>query len=482
MASVGSEESPERDRDAAPMDRKLLGVGGAIVAGAFMSALDATAVSVALPDIGRDLGGGVTALQWISVSYLLTLATVVPVTTWTVERWGARRMWLAALLVFGGASLLCGLAWSVESLIAFRVLQGLGGGLIPPVAQMVLVQAAGQARIGRVMSLVSVPTQLAPVLGPTAGGLLVDAFGWRWIFLANLPLCLVAVALAARMLPADAPVRRPPRPDLWGLLLLASSMTLVGYGLSAAQGPAVQAVLAIAVGAVLLATVLIRARFARTPPIVDFALFRSPTFALCSGVIFLGGASLFGMMFLLPLFHQQVGGKDALQAGLLLAPQGAGLVVSLVVTGILVDRLGPKWIVTTGIVLVVCGTLPFTQGTLTDNDLVTTVALLVRGAGLGAATLPLTATAYRSLPVDRTVHAATILVIMQRLGGSVGTAVLTLILARTLAAADGDGIEAMAGAFAHTFWWTAGLAALTVVPALFLPSAPPRAPKAVGGG
>lgn len=462
-------EGPER------LDRRLVGLGAIIVAGAFMSALDATIVAVALHRIGREFASPVSTLQWVAVAYLLALAMVVPVTGWSVERFGARRMWLFALSVFVGASLLCGLAWSIESLIAFRVLQGLGGGLIPPLAQVILVRAAGPRRIGRVMSMVSVPTQLAPVLGPTVGGLLVDGPGWEWIFFLNVPLGAVALAFAWLGLPRDDRSTAAARPDVLGMLLLSPAITALVYGLSLAGEGAgtlgtAEAVLSVGLGAVLLAAFLAHARRDHPSPALDLRLFGCRPFALAAGLIFLSGASLFGMMFLLPLFHQQARGLDALQAGLLLAPQGVGMVAALLAVGALVDRYGSRYIVLTGIVLVIIGTLPFTQ-VESVGDGALAVALVVRGVGLGAASIPLTATAYRFLPPDKTPRAATALVIVQRLGGSLGTALLALILQWEInRAAHGvsDG-GVLTAAYGRTFWWTVGLSLLALLPAAFLP-------------
>ncbi|TDC42868.1 MDR family MFS transporter [Micromonospora sp. KC213] len=459
------------------LDRRLVGLGIVIVAGAFMSALDATIVSVALDRIGRDFDSPLGTLQWVSVAYLLALAMVVPVTGWSVERFGARRMWLFALTVFVVASALCGLAWSIESLIAFRVLQGIGGGLIPPLAQVILVAAAGPLRIGRVMSMVSVPTQLAPVLGPTVGGFLVDGPGWPWIFFVNIPLGAIALALAWIGLPRDERRRPAARPDMLGLLLLSPAITALVYGLSLVGGGgeggganravlgSVEVLLSLGGGAVLLVAFLIHARRGHPSPAIDLRLFGRRTFALAAGLIFLSGASLFGMMFLLPLFHQQARGLDALRAGLMLAPQGVGMVAALFVVGALVDRFGARYIVLTGLGLVILGTLPFTRVDADVSDPWLAGGLVVRGIGLGAASIPLTATAYRFLPADLTPRAATALVVVQRLGASFGTAALALLLQREL---DRPGASPDA-AFGHMFWWMVGLGLLAVLPAAFLP-------------
>ncbi|WAZ24647.1 multidrug efflux MFS transporter [Streptomyces cinnabarinus] len=464
------------------LDARLVRLGAIIVCGAFLSAMDATIVSVSLDSVGREFSASLSSLQWVAAGYLLALAMVVPVTGWAAERFGARRMWLFALSLFVAASALCGAAWSVESLIAFRLLQGLGGGLIPPLAQILLVRAAGPRRIGRVMTLVSVPTQLAPIVGPSVGGLLVHDLGWRWIYYVNLPLGAIAILFAWLALEKDTPAPgESGRLDIVGLVLLSPGLTALLYGLSVLEesedGFGSGRVLGfVGGGAVLLAVFVLRALRPRAlAPLVDLKLFANRSFALSSGLLFLLGATLFGAMFLLPLYYQQVQGHDALRAGLMLAPQGAGTVIALALAGALVDRFGPRWIVLTGIALTVAGTLAFTGAGTDTGDALLTGSLVLRGLGLGAVATPLTACAYRSLSKDAVPRAAPALVIVQRIGGSLGTAALAVLLQGRIGGAHGAGepsAAALADAFNTTFWWTVGLSAVALVPALFLPGRP----------
>lgn len=461
---------------AARVDRPLVTLSAVIVIGAFTSALDATVVFVALDRIGQEFDAPLPSLQWVAAGYLLALATVVPITGWSVERFGARTMWLAALSLFTVGAGLCGAAWSIESLIAFRVLQGLGAGMIPPLAQIILVRAAGPARIGRVMSLVSVPTQLAPVVGPTAGGFMVATSGWRAAFYLYLPLGTLGVLLAWWRLPRERS-RPATRLDLVGVALLSPGVVVLTYGLTVAGDGArrtgASTLVALAAGAVLLAGYALHARRRGDHAAIDLRLFRHRPFAVATGLIFLSGISLFGLLLLLPLYYQQVRGVDPARAGLLLAPQGVGMIAALVVAGILVDRYGPRYIVLSGIVLTIAGTLPFTQVSTVDSDLLFTAGLLVRGFGLGAAAIPLTAAAYRSLTGEEIPRAASALVIAQRLGASLGTAALAAILHLARGAGSPAGTApapaALASAFAHAFWWTVALAAVALAPAWLLP-------------
>src|SRR3954463_14286592 len=214
------------------LDRALLRLASVVVLGTIMSILDTTIVNVAIETLGKDLGSSLSSIQWVSTGYLLALATVIPLTGWAMDRFGGRRMWMLSVALFLVGSTLCGLAWSTESLIVFRVLQGFGGGMILPVGQAILAQAAGPERMGRIMAVIGVPTLLGPILGPVIGGLIVDNFSWRWIFFVNVPVGAVALVLAARILPAADARRTRPTLDLTGLLLLSPGLAALVYGLS----------------------------------------------------------------------------------------------------------------------------------------------------------------------------------------------------------------------------------------------------------
>src|SRR5947209_4693219 len=170
-----------------------------------MSILDTTIVNVALATLGRDLHSPVSQIQWVVTGYLLALAAVIPVTGWAARRFGAKRVYVVSLILFTGGSVLCGLATSAGSLVLFRVLQGVGGGMLMPIGQLMLAEAAGPKRMGRVMSMMAVPVMLAPILGPTIGGLIVQNTSWRWIVYVNVPIGVIAVIAAVSSLPSFRP-------------------------------------------------------------------------------------------------------------------------------------------------------------------------------------------------------------------------------------------------------------------------------------
>ena len=457
--------APER------LDAPLIRLCIAVLVGAVPAILDTTIVNVALETLSREFHTTVTTIQWVSTAYLLALAVVIPLTGWAVDRFGAKRVWMAATVLFLTGSMLCGVAWSIGSLIAFRVLQGIGGGMLLPLAQTIVVQAAGPKRLGQVMGVIAVPAQLAPIIGPVIGGVIVDSISWRWIFYVNVPLCLAALALAIRFMEDDAE-RGVARLDVLGLALLSPGLAAVVYGFSesASHGGfgAAQVLVPLLAGVALLVAFTLHARRA-AHPLIDLALFRARSFAASSALMFLFGLSLFGAMLLLPLYYQQARGQSALDAGLLLAPQGVGTMLAIVVVGKLTARTGPRAIALAGMALAVLGTLAYTQVTAHTSEWLLGASLLVRGAGLGAAMVSVMAAMFSDVPRTSVPRASSASRILQQVGGSLGTALLAVVLQHQLA----SGAEP-AAAFATAFWWALGLTAFALVPALLLPA---RAPE-----
>jgi EmrB/QacA subfamily drug resistance transporter len=453
------------------LDPVFLRIAGIVLLGVVASLLDTTMVSVALDTLARDLHASVTTIQWVTTAYLLALAVVMPLSGWAVDRFGARRVWLIALVGFLGGSILCGLAWSAGSLIAFRVIQGAGGGLLTPVAQTIITRAAGPKRLGRAMALLGVPAQLGPVLGPVIGGLIVTNLSWRWIFYVNLPICLLALTFAYRGLHTEAGSASR-RLDVRGLALLSPGLALFVYGF-AEVGPhggfASLGVLApLIAGALLLAAFTRHALRTDGEPLIDMRLFKVPAFAGATGVMFVGGLSLFGALLLLPLYEQIARGRTPLQAGLLLLPQGVGTLLCLLVVGRMTDRYAPRPIVFVGLTLTALGTVPYVLAGPSTSEWLLGGAQFVRGFGLAASIIPIFAAAFRDLRSDQIPRASTTVRISQQVGGSLGTAVLAVVLQRGLVTAH-DPTE-VAHAFSVAFLWALVLTSVAVIPALRLPS------------
>lgn len=463
-----------------------------VVLGTIMSILDTTIVSIAVNTLRGDFHTSLATIQWVTTAYLLALAMVIPLSGWTVERFGARRVWLTSIVLFIAGSVLCGLSWSAASLIGFRVLQGIGGGMLLPAGQTMLARAAGPTQMGRVMSVIGVPMLLGPIVGPTLGGLILDNLSWRWLFFVNVPIGLIAFARGFKVLPKGEHGRAG-RLDVVGVCLLSPGLAILLYGLSSAGSGSVgsRAIGSVVVGALLVA-LFVRHALRCEQPLVDLRLFSNRTLRAASTTTFVVGGTIFGVLFVLPLYYQIVRGQSPLIAGLLLGPQELGAMVSMRYAGRITDRFGAGRVVPVGVVLSVLGSIAYTQVTPHSNELVLALSLVVRGLGLGATAMPAMAAGYATLRHDDIPRATTLLSIIQRTGSTLGTAVLAVVLQREIESRVGNvslGTSVVPGhaqalvaqAFGSTFWFGLGLSALAIIPALMLPRRGAAA-MAVGGG
>jgi EmrB/QacA subfamily drug resistance transporter len=474
------------------LDRRVLAVAGVVVLGAVMSILDTTVVNVAINTLASDFDTSLSTIQWVVTGYTLALATVIPLTGWGADRFGTKRLYMISIALFMAGSALSGLAWSAESLIAFRVLQGLGGGMLMPAGMTILTRAAGPQRVGRVMAIMGVPMLLGPILGPILGGWLVDDVSWRWIFFINLPIGIVALFLSLRTLPKDRP-EPSERLDVLGLALLSPSLALLIYGLAqtTAHGFGSAAVLVPAlIGVVLLGSFIWHALHIGNP-LIDLRLFANRTFTTASITLALMVISVFGALLLLPLYFQAVRGESALQSGLLLAPQGIGAMLTMPLAGYLTDKTGIGKIVLPGFALVGISTLWLTQLQGDTSYVALSIDLFIMGMGMGLAMMPLFSGAMQTLRKAAVARASTTLNIIQQVAASIGVAVMSVLLTSALAdrlpgSPDGGGLgqsgknlpaqvkDLMAEAFGQTYIWATAFVAVAFVAAWFLPRRKPE--------
>jgi EmrB/QacA subfamily drug resistance transporter len=477
--------------------RALLPTIVVLSVGAVMTIFDSTIVNVALDTLGRDLHLSLRSAQWVSTAYLLTLAFAVPLTGWATERVGTKRLWIGALTAFIGGSILCGFAWSPASLIAFRVIQGAGGGMVMPVGQSIIVRSVPSNQLGRVMGVLTMPLLLGPVLGPVIGGLIVTHLPWRWIFFVNVPLGVPCLLLASRILRNEYPADRHPL-DVRGLLLLPPGLVLLVYGLSrVGTGPGGVAVSTIALllgGLTLIAAFAFHARNRGRGALIDVSLFKRVVFRASAVIGFCFGLLMFGGFFLLPLYYQIVRGQSALHAGLLMAPQGVGSMIILPIAGRLSDRFGAGRVVPFGLLLAMAATAVFANAGTDTPFAVLAVAQFFRGMGMSSVMTPSYASAYASLERDAVPRATSAMNVINRVGGSAGAAVLAVVLTNGFAsqfphAAASGTLSAIAAlnparhpeinaqvavVFSHAYWLLFAITAVTLIPAAFLPRRPIR--------
>jgi EmrB/QacA subfamily drug resistance transporter len=449
-------------------------IAGVVVLGMLMSILDTTIVNVALRTLGHDLHSSISQIQWVVTGYLLSLAAVIPITGWAARWYGAKRVYMTSLVLFTAGSALCAVAASTTALVLFRVLQGVGGGMLMPVGQLIMAQVAGPKRMGRVMGIVAMPAMLGPILGPVIGGLILQNLHWSWIFLVNVPIGMIAFIAGWRTIP-ETESGEAGRLDVVGLALLSTASSATVYGLSqlgthsSLTAPAV--VWPVLAGLVLTGTFCWHAlRVER--PLLDVRLYANRVFAAASLTTFGLGAALFGAMILVPLYYQEVRHESVIVTGLLTGPQGLGMLVVAPLTGRLSERFGGGRVALVGVLILSLSTIPFGFVGTGTSILSISLVLLVRGVGIGFAFMPAMTAAFAALRPEQLSDATPQLNVLQRIGGAIGTAVLAVVLQRATGFSPTSGhaasLSKLASAFDTAYWWSFAIALLSLIPCVVL--------------
>jgi EmrB/QacA subfamily drug resistance transporter len=434
------------------------------VLGSFLSQLDATVVNVSLGSLAVELHSSLQTIQWVTSGYLLALALMLPLNGWLVERIGTKRLYLICFCGFTLSSVLCALSWSADSLIGFRVLQGISGGLMAPLTQLMIARAAGKHMV-RVMGYVAVPVLLGPIVGPVVAGAILQHESWRWLFLINLPIGVLAIVLASLFLPADNGTRSQRSFDLVGFLTLSPALVLFLYGsdhLNKREG-----MVTLLLSVVLLATFFRKALKDGPRGLIDLQLFRGEVFSASALTQFtVNGLSFAGQM-LIPAYLFLDVGKSPSATGWLMAPMGLGMVCTYPWVGRLTQRLGIRGTSSTGALIAFLGTLPFFYLSSKHFSLaILAVALFIRGIGMSAVGVPSISAAYASVRKEELPMATTSLNIVQRLGGPTLTTVCATFLGWRLADVHS---ESMSSAFTMCFILLCSLHVLLILAARRLP-------------
>ncbi len=400
-----------------------------VIFGTFMSILDNTVVNVALATLQRDFGASISRTQGVATYYALSLGIVVPLAGFMADRFGIKRIYIISLLSFTFASALCGLAPSLNTLILFRILQGLGGGALLPLGTAMLFSAFPPNQRGLALSIFGIPSLVAPALGPTLGGFLVQYVDWRFIFYINLPVGIIGALNAARNLRERKNPNRS-RFDLPGFIFSVIGFGSVLYGLSNAanNGWTSARVLPFlilgTVSLVIFALVELRSRF----PLLDVRIYTRKVFLLGSVLGWTSVIALFGATFLLPLYLQTLRGRTPFQTGLLLLPQAFAAVISVQFSGRLFDRIGPRYVITVGLIGLALTTWGFVHITPTTPYALIEVQLAARGFALACVMQPTQATALSVIERDLLTRASSLLAVMRSVFQSLGVAILGTVL------------------------------------------------------
>jgi EmrB/QacA subfamily drug resistance transporter len=411
------------------MNQKIV-VGAVFVSAMFMTIMDITIVNVALPTIGRDFGVAPTAVDGIVIAYLVSLAAFIPVSGWLGDRFGGKRVLLIAITVFTIGSVMCGLAQDMTQLVVFRVVQGAGGGMMAPVGMAMLYRVFPPAERVRAASILTVPTTLAPAIGPVIGGFLVTEVSWRWVFFVNLPLGILAVTFGALFLERIG-ASDPGRFDVPGFFLGGLGLGLVMYGVS--EGPlkgwsSTDVMAACAGGALLLITfVLVELR--TTKPMVDLRLLTGRLFRSCNIVMFLAAAAFLGMLYLIPLYFQDARGMTALQSGLSTFPEAFGVMLGAqLASRVIYPRVGPRRHITAGLLGLAASMLALTQVSLVTNLWLIRGLMFLLGLMMAQVMVPNQAAGFALISPESTGRASTLFNTMRQVGSAVGVAVLSTVL------------------------------------------------------
>lgn len=441
----------------------------ALIVGGITSILDTTIVTLGLHTLTQELHTSVSTSQWVSTGYLLALAVAIPFVSWAQARFGGKRLWLFALGLFVVGSALCACAWDIDALIAFRILQGFGGGIMMPLMMTLAMQNVDPSTRTRTMATMSLPAALGPILGPVLAGIVLNWLSWRWLFLINVPLGVLGWILAMLFLVDDRPARGVPRGrlDIVGAVLLAPALAGLLYGLSNTHDTGgfarTDVLLPVIAGALLLAAFVWWALRRSDAALVDLRLLGVRSVCTSSIALLLIGAALFAGNFLLPLYFQTLRGYSALNAAFLLIPQGAGALLARFLAGKLVDRFGPRVIAVAGAVVMAAATVPFALAGVSTSLWYLGVILFIRGLGNGVVFIPIMTVAYVDITRSQMADASAITRISQQLGGAFGTALVAVVL--TTAASPAH----PAGGFDAAFWWVIAMTAGAALACLVIP-------------
>jgi EmrB/QacA subfamily drug resistance transporter len=408
------------------LDPGLLKVAAVVSLGPLMAQMDSTVVNVSLSTIRQELHSSIDSAQWIISGYLLALALMLPLNAWLVERLGAKRLYVACFSAFTLASLLCGLATTMNALIWARVVQWIAGGLMAPMAQMMVARVAGK-HMARVMGYMVIPILIAPILGPVIAGAILKHAPWPWLFYINLPIGILAVALAIILLPGDETTLHKRPFDFPGFLLISPGLVAFLYGLDHTSQR--NGVLLLLAGLILMGGFARHAIRKKSAALIDLRLFNNSIFATATRTQFFSMGVIYAGQMLVPLYLITGCAFTAAKAGWILAPMGLGMMCVYPLMGFLTDKFGCRAVSVGGVLLNTLGTLPILwmiQNQFSPALMV--VSMLARGAGQGAVGIPAISAAYASIPKEQFALATTASNIVQRLGGPIATTAMAMVI------------------------------------------------------
>jgi EmrB/QacA subfamily drug resistance transporter len=453
--------------------RSILAPLTAIIVGLFMVILDGTAMNVMLPKLGQEFHDGLSTIQWTVTGYMLAQAAVIPLAGWISDRFGAKRIFLTSVAMFTIGSLLCAIAGSIEQLIAFRVIQGLGGGMVMPIAMAFTYRLSPPGKVGAVMGMMGIPILLAPALGPVISGWMVDYATWHWIFLINLPIGIVGVLIGLRTLPKIEKLTVASL-DIFGMILAPISFASLVYGISHGASStggwswdkSLPGIIIGVVGLILFILVELR----KSNPMLELRVFKSFQFTQAVFIQWIAQFAMFGSMFLVPMFLQYAKHYSAFDTGLIMLPQALSAGVMMPFGGKLFDRFGARYLVVGGMVLLTGAALLISNVTVHDSVSHMILPLICIGLGMGTFMMPLNTHIIQSAPQNLVGRVTSLTNALQQVISSLAVATLTTILTSKTSELikAGKTADVISASYSHTFHIQAGIAVFGILVAFFL--------------
>tara|TARA_B110001454_G_C12723098_1_gene435723 strand:+ start:3866 stop:5431 length:1566 start_codon:yes stop_codon:yes gene_type:complete len=406
-----------------------------VMIGTMMAALDSSIVNVSIPAIMADFGASLDDIEWVVTGYMLAFAALMPLTAWFRERVGHKQLYIGSLVIFTAGSVLCGLAWDTPSLVIARIIQAIGGGALTPTGMAMISEVFEPHERGRAMGYWGIGVILGPAFGPTVGGYLTKAFGWPSIFLINLPIGIAGVLMATSMLAPDKPHHTEHRPfDGWGFAFLTIFLISFLFGISKGEHEGWTSPLIVWCGIIALFSFILFLLVESQVPyrVIDLELFKFPVFTVSMILTATRSMALFGGVFLLPVFLQQVKGLDEIESGLILLPGSLIIGFFMPMAGRMSEKIGPRYLALAGLsalALFMYMYRDINQDTSNWNIILPT---LVRGFGISFLMAPLMATMMNSVPKHKAGMASSMMNIVQQVGGSLGIAVLATVLSNRI--------------------------------------------------
>lgn len=441
--------------------KTIIGPLLAVIVGMIMVILDSTAMNVALPGIVKDFKSDVSTMQWSITGYTLALSAVIPLAGWMTDRFGAKKIFLITIVLFTLGSVLCSVARNPEQLILYRVIQGLGGGMVQPIGMAIIFRLAPSDKIGAVMGTLGVPMLLAPALGPVLAGYLVEYVTWHWIFLINLPIGIIAILVGLKFLP-KVERKTVASLDYLGIILAPIAFAMLAYGVSEGgkSWTSTETLTGLIVGGVALILFII-VELRQKQPLLELRVFGSSDFRKGIVIAWISQIALFGVMIIVPLFLQTVRGYGALDTGLILLPQALASGVMMPIGGRLYDKIGARPLTITGLSIITAALVMLSRISMDTTTGFIITCLVMMGAGMGLSMMAINTHVLQSAPKHLVSRVTPLTTAAQQVMVSFAVAGMTGFLTSRITdhmTKIADPIEATVSAYGDTFLLAAGIA------------------------